>query len=155
MKEYTNYFQENSELSLIAENSIDIHDFLMKAFLQGEFTEPFLPIPKRIVYHDPCHLKSQNNDYGPEDLLRLIPELEIIDIEDSCCGIAGTFGIKKENYELSMKIGDPLFLQIEKANPDQLVSGCGTCQIQLTQGTDIETIHPIVLLHRSYAQNGK
>jgi FAD/FMN-containing dehydrogenase/Fe-S oxidoreductase len=155
IKEYMNYFPHHNNLHLIAQNSMDIHDFLMNAYLVGEFTDKFSPVPMRIIYHDPCHLKSQNNKYGPADLLRLIPELEMVNIDDSCCGIAGTFGMKKENYELSMKMGDPLFAQIEKANPDQLVSGCGTCQIQLTQGTDIKTIHPIVLLYRSYAQNGK
>jgi Fe-S oxidoreductase len=153
LKEYMNYFPDRNDLQLIAQSSVDIHDFLMKAYLEGEFKDKFSPVPMRIIYHDPCHLKSQQNEYGPADLLKLIPELELVDIEDSCCGIAGTFGMKKKNYELSMKIGDPLFAQIEEAHPDHLVSGCGTCQIQLTKGTDIETIHPIVLLYRSYVQN--
>ena len=152
-KEYMNYFPDRSDLRAIAESSIDIHAFLMNAYLQGEFTAPFSPLSMRIIYHDPCHLKSQQNRYGPADLLKLIPQLELVAIEDSCCGIAGTFGMKKENYELSMKIGNPLFSQITEARPDQLVSGCGTCQIQLKKGTDIETIHPIVLLYRSYVQN--
>ncbi len=67
-----------------------------------------------------------------------------------CCGIAGTYGMKKENYELSMDIGKSLFVQIEEAKPELLVSGCGTCQIQLLKGTGIKTVHPIDLLHRSY-----
>ncbi len=119
---------------------------------EGEFTDIFSSVPIRIIYHDPCHLKSQQNDYGPKDLLSLIPDLELIEIDDSCCGIAGTFGMKKENYDLSMKIGNPLFSQINEAIPDRLVSGCGTCQIQLQNGTDIETIHPIVLLYQSYVK---
>jgi len=153
IKEYMNYFPDRNDLRLIAENALDIHDFLMKAYLNGKFTDEFSPVPMRIIYHEPCHLKSQQNKFGPTDLLRLIPELQIVDVEDSCCGIAGTFGMKKENYDLSMKIGKPLFSQIEEAHPDQLVSGCGTCQIQLTKGTDIETVHPLVLLYRSYIQN--
>ena len=60
--------------------------------------------------------------------------------------------IKKENYEISMKMGQPLFSQINEVKPDTLVSGCGTCQIQLTKGTGIDTIHPIVLLNQSYQQ---
>jgi glycerol-3-phosphate dehydrogenase subunit C len=148
-----NYFPDRADLHRIAETSMDIHDFLMEAYQRGEFTEKFSPISMSIVYHDPCHLKSQQNKYGPADLLKLIPELELVDVDDSCCGIAGTFGMKKENYELSMKIGNPLFLQINEANPDRLVSGCGTCQIQLKEGTGIDTIHPIVLLYQSYVKN--
>jgi glycerol-3-phosphate dehydrogenase subunit C len=106
----------------------------------------------RIIYHEPCHLKSQQNKYGPEDLLKLIPGLEQLPVEDSCCGIAGTFGMKKENFDLSMKMGSPLFEQIKEAKPELLISGCGTCQIQLLQGTGIKTIHPVELLHRSYVK---
>jgi len=62
--------------------------------------------------------------------------------------------MKKENYEISMKMGQPLFSQINEVKPDTLVSGCGTCQMQLTKGTGIDTIHPIVLLNQSYQQEG-
>ena len=150
IKEYDNYFPNDKDLQTIAAESVDIHDFLMKAYHQGEFTGKFSPLDSKIVYHEPCHLKSQQNKYGPIDLLKLIPALNLIDVEDSCCGIAGTYGMKKENYEISMKMGQPLFSQINELKPDTLVSGCGTCQIQLTKGTGIDTIHPIVLLNQSY-----
>jgi Fe-S oxidoreductase len=148
--EYLNYFPEDDDIKKIAETSRDIHDFLMRSYLKGEFKSEFSSLPMQIIYHEPCHLKSQQNEYGPRDLLKLIPDLKLIDVEDSCCGIAGTFGMKKENYELSMKIGTPLFDQILEAKPELLVSGCGTCQIQLLKGTGIKTVHPIDLLHRSY-----
>ena len=122
--------------------------------MKGDFKKELNPLPMKIIYHEPCHLKSQQNEYGPMDLLKLIPQLNILDVEDSCCGIAGTFGMKKENYELSMGIGKPLFVQINEAEPDLLVSGCGTCQIQLLKGTGIKTVHPIDLIHKSYIGNG-
>ena len=152
MKEYDNYFPDQEDLRSIAAASIDIHDFLMNAYQQGKFTGKFSALDLKLVYHEPCHLKSQQNKYGPIDLLKLIPSLNLIDVEDSCCGIAGTYGMKKENYEMSMTIGHPLFTQINQVKPDRLVSGCGTCQIQLTKGTGIDTIHPIILLNQSYRQ---
>jgi FAD/FMN-containing dehydrogenase/Fe-S oxidoreductase len=152
IKEYENYFPEREDVKKVAKVAVDLHDFLMKAYLRGEFKDKFAPLPMKIIYHEPCHLKSQQNEFGPEDLMKLIPELEQVPVEDSCCGIAGTFGMKKENYDLSMKIGIPLFEQIKKAEPEILVSGCGTCQIQLLQGTGIKTLHPIELLHRSYVK---
>ncbi len=148
--EYVNYFPQDKEINKIAGTSYDIHDFLMRTYLNGEFKRDFSPIPMQIIYHEPCHLKSQQNEYGPTDLLKLIPELELIDVEDSCCGIAGTYGMKKENYDLSMEIGKPLFVKIQEAKPELLVSGCGTCQIQLLKGTGIKTVHPITLLFQSY-----
>ncbi|MCK5102981.1 MAG: hypothetical protein KAR17_09200, partial [Cyclobacteriaceae bacterium] len=84
------------------------------------------------------------------DLLKIIPGLELVDIEDSCCGIAGTFGMKKENFDLSMKIGSKLFTEIETAKPEMVLSGCGTCQIQINQGTGLQVIHPITLINQSF-----
>jgi len=152
IKEYINYFPDRKDVREVADMAVDLHDFLMKAYLKGEFKNEFKPLPMKIIYHEPCHLKSQQNEYGPEDLLKLIPELEQLPVEDSCCGIAGTFGMKKENFDLSMKMGAPLFEQIKEAKPELLISGCGTCQIQLLQGTGIKTIHPVELLHRSYVE---
>ncbi|PIW13585.1 MAG: anaerobic glycerol-3-phosphate dehydrogenase subunit C, partial [Armatimonadetes bacterium CG17_big_fil_post_rev_8_21_14_2_50_66_6] len=46
----------------------------------------------------------------------------MIEIEDSCCGIAGTFGMKKENFALSMEMGAPLFEAIASARVDCVAS---------------------------------
>ncbi|TFH02078.1 MAG: FAD-binding oxidoreductase [Calditrichales bacterium] len=150
IKEYGTHFPHREDLKKIAAVSCDIHDFLVRAYKAGAFKDPFRPVNRRLVYHEPCHLKAQQQKFGPKDLLQLIPGIELLTIEDSCCGIAGTFGMKKENYDLSMKIGNPLFEQIEKVKPQQLVSGCGTCQTQLNQGTGIKTVHPISILAESY-----
>ncbi|HCA80751.1 MAG TPA: anaerobic glycerol-3-phosphate dehydrogenase subunit C, partial [Bacteroidetes bacterium] len=98
----------------------------------------------------PCHLKTQQNKFGPLDLLKLVPELDLVGIRDSCCGIAGTFGMKKENFDLSMRIGSKLFGEIERVKPDVVLSGCGTCQIQIRQGTGLDVIHPLELLNQSF-----
>jgi len=150
MHEYSQFIKGNGNLDKIINASVDIHDFLYSLYLDGEFADSFKPVNTRIVYHDPCHLKSQNNKYGVKDLLKIIPGLEIAEIDDSCCGIAGTFGMKKENFDLSMKIGSKLFTEIETAKPEMVLSGCGTCQIQINQGTGLEVIHPITLLNKSY-----
>ncbi len=81
--EYENYFPEDGIIKKIAASSHDVHDFLMQSYLRGEFKNEFSPLPMQIIYHEPCHLKSQQNEYGPTDLLKLIPELELIDVEDS------------------------------------------------------------------------
>lgn len=155
MHEYSTFFPDNNDLKVIAESSYDIHDFLGEVFKNGEYLNSFSSLKKKVVYHEPCHLKTQKNKYGPKQLLKLIAELELIKINDSCCGIAGTFGMKKENFDLSMKIGSKLFDEISNAKPDFVLSGCGTCQIQINQGTGLEAIHPITLLNKSFLPNVK
>jgi glycerol-3-phosphate dehydrogenase subunit C len=57
--------------------------------------------------------------------------------------------MKKENYELSMSIGSNLFTEINNAKPELVLSGCGTCQIQINQGTGLEVVLPITLINQS------
>ena len=57
--EYENYFTEDEIVKKIASSSHDIHDFLMRSYLKGGFKREFSPISMQIIYHEPCHLKSQ------------------------------------------------------------------------------------------------
>ena len=150
MDEYGTFFPDRGDVAKVAEMSIDIHQFIGEVLSTGEYDEKFQALDLSIAYHEPCHLKSQKNTFSPKDLLKRIPGIDLREINDSCCGIAGTYGMKNTKYEKSMEIGKPLFESLKRANPQLAVSGCGTCQIQIKQGTDIETIHPIVLLNRSF-----
>ena len=150
MHEYETFFPDKDDLKKIAEASKDIHQFLGEVFTEGDYNKSFSKVEKKLVYHAPCHLKTQQNKYGPIDLVKMIPGVELINIKDSCCGIAGTFGMKKENYDLSMEIGSKLFNEINKAKPDYVLSGCGTCQIQINQGTGLPVIHPVKIINESF-----
>ncbi|MCZ7602089.1 MAG: anaerobic glycerol-3-phosphate dehydrogenase subunit C [Melioribacteraceae bacterium] len=149
MHEYLNFFPDREDIKETAAVCIDIHDFLAQILSKPEWKNSFKKNPIKIAYHDPCHLKSQKNKYGPKDLLKLIPGLELLNIKDSCCGIAGTFGMKKENFDLSMQIGSKLFNEIKRVDADYAVSGCGTCQIQINQGTGLKVLHPMRLLNEA------
>jgi len=106
--------------------------------------------PLRIGYHQPCHLKAQQIGNPAMELLREIPGIEVIDLAAGCCGMAGTFGMKTDTYELSMQVGAPLFERIAQTAPDILASECSTCRMQLAHATGTETVHPIELLAESY-----
>jgi len=149
MHEYEKFFPERMDVKQVAAVSRDIHEFIGQELASGECQGVFQPLKVKVSYHEPCHLKSQKNSYSPKDLLKKIPELELIEIQDACCGIAGTYGMKNKNFLRSMDIGTPLFERLIAAKPDLVASGCGTCQIQIEQGTEIKTIHPIVLLDTS------
>ena len=73
---------------------------------------------ERIAYHQPCHLKAQQVGSPGLDLLREIPGLEVVDLAAGCCGMAGTFGMKRGTYDLSMRTGAPLFERIAVRSPE-------------------------------------
>jgi len=64
--------------------------------------------------------------------------------------MSGNYGFKKDKYEISMKIGEKLFERIKTAAPDEVMSDCGTCRMQINHGTQAKSCHPIEILARAY-----
>ena len=100
----------------------------------------------RIAYHTPCHLEKLGWGIFSYELLKMIPGVEFTLLDSNCCGISGTYGFKKENYEASQAIGKPLFDQIRSVNPDFVACDCETCKWQLEMSTPYKVKHPISIL---------
>jgi len=100
----------------------------------------------KVAYHTPCHMEKLGWGVFSERILRMIPGVEFTLLDSACCGIAGTYGFKKENYEASQKIGAPLFEQIKTVNPDVVACDCETCKWQIEMSTGYPVMHPITIL---------
>ena len=107
---------------------------------------PLKPLPLKVVYHTPCHMEKMGWSLYTLELLRRIPGLELQVLESNCCGIAGTYGFKSENYPTSQAIGAPLFAQIEASGADLVITDCETCKWQIEMSTSKRCEHPISLL---------
>ncbi|GKX55575.1 sn-glycerol-3-phosphate dehydrogenase subunit C [Leminorella grimontii] len=107
--------------------------------------------PMKIAYHTPCHMEKMGWTAYTLALLERIPGVELIVLDSQCCGIAGTYGFKKENYETSQGIGASLFRQIEESGVDFVVSDCETCKWQIEMSTSKRCEHPITLLAQALA----
>lgn len=114
--------------------------------LEAGNTLPLRPLPLKVVYHTPCHMEKMGWTLYTLELLRQIPGLELTVLDSQCCGIAGTYGFKSENYPTSQAIGAPLFRQIEESGADLAVSDCETCKWQIEMSTSKRCEHPITLL---------
>jgi glycerol-3-phosphate dehydrogenase subunit C len=101
--------------------------------------------PLKIAYHTPCHLEKLGWEYYSIELLRQIPNVELTVLKPNCCGIGGTYGFKKENYENAQKIGAPLFKEIEDGNFDFVASDCETCKWQIEMSTSKKCLHPLTV----------
>lgn len=135
---------------LVSQKTFDIHEYLWLLFNEGEMNTGFKPSKKSVVFHVPCHLKAQEIGNLQECLVGLIPGIEIKKITDSCCGMAGIFGFRKKNYDLSLAIGERLFREIREAGADYVVTSCGACKSQITQATSAKVVHPVELLAEYY-----
>lgn len=100
----------------------------------------------KVAYHVPCHMEKLGWSYYTVELLKLIPNIDLKMLQPNCCGIAGTYGFKKENYQTSQSIGAPLFKEIDDSDIDWVVSDCETCKWQIDMSTSKECIHPISVI---------
>ncbi|MBR5298019.1 MAG: anaerobic glycerol-3-phosphate dehydrogenase subunit C [Parabacteroides sp.] len=101
---------------------------------------------KRIAYHTPCHMEKLGWSIYSTSLLRMIPGVDFVMLDSLCCGIAGTYGFKKENYPYSQKIGEPLFNQIKELNVDLVATDCETCKWQIEMSAGVTVENPICIL---------
>ncbi len=101
---------------------------------------------RRVAYHTACHMEKLGWAYYSIALLKMIPSVELTILDSQCCGIAGTYGFKKENYPTAQAIGDTLFRKIEASGCDVVSTDCETCKWQIEMSTSKPVVHPISLL---------
>ena len=141
---------EDDDLKAVSEATYDLCEFLLLLHERGELRTDFRPLPLTVPYHAPCQQRGHGIGKPALDLLALIPELNVIELDADCCGIAGTYGLKKEKYGISMAVGEPLFRDVKDAGADLAACDSETCRWQIVHGTGIGAVHPVELLYRAY-----
>ncbi len=101
---------------------------------------------RRMAYHTACHMQRMGWQLYSILLMRMIPGLDLVELEQECCGISGTYGFKKENYERSQAIGSALFKSIEEARVEAVATDCETCKWQIEMSTGLPVENPISVL---------
>lgn len=140
----------NRHLDDVAGRTWDICEFLLDLHRRGELPLDFAPVPMTVPYHPPCQLRSHGIGMPALDLLRLIPGLSVVESNVNCCGMAGTYGIKKEKYGIAMDVGRPLFDVVEQMQPPVTVCDSETCRWHIAKATSVPVVHPVVVLHRAW-----
>jgi glycerol-3-phosphate dehydrogenase subunit C len=140
---------DDADLKAVSERTFDICEYLLSMHERGELEADFRPVAETVTYHAPCQQQGHGIGKPALDLLELVPELRTIELDATCCGVAGTYGLKREKYDIAMKVGAGLFGQIADAAPDRAVCDSETCRWQIQQATGVKTVHPVELLHRA------
>jgi glycolate oxidase iron-sulfur subunit len=125
-------------------------------FLVSRGPVPGQAIPVRATYDAPCHLlHGQRITQAPLDVLRAVPELELVPLPhaDECCGGAGIFGLLHE--ELGGRILGDKVEAVRSTGAAWLATPNPGCIMQigagmLLAGLSVRAVHPIELLAESY-----
>jgi glycerol-3-phosphate dehydrogenase subunit C len=134
----------------VADATWDICELLLDLHERGELDTGFAPVRESLPYHPPCQLKSHGIGTPAMDLFALVPGLRAVDSDHDCCGAAGTYGLKKERWQIAQDVGAPLFAKVRASGAARAACDSETCRWQIEQSSGVPTVHPIAILAESY-----
>jgi glycerol-3-phosphate dehydrogenase subunit C len=128
---------------------MDPMEFLARLASEGKLNKNFKTGAGNISYHIPCHLRAQNVGYKTRDVLSLLPATEVKVVEE-CSGHDGTWAMKKEHFQQSLKWGSRAFQQMAEGDPKVTCSDCPLAAIQIEQANGRRPLNPMQILAKSY-----
>jgi glycerol-3-phosphate dehydrogenase subunit C len=134
----------------VADATWDICEFLLDLHERGRLDTRFGRLDEDLPYHAPCQLRSHGIGLPALDLFALVPGLRARDMDHDCCGIAGTYGLKREKYDIAMKVGAPLFEKVRASGAATAACDSETCRWQIETATGVRTRHPVEILLEAY-----
>lgn len=148
--DYPALLSDDEEARLVAENTSDVGSLLWQEHLQGRLELDFRPVNMQLVYHAPCHLRALRDGVPGVRLLRLIPGLRVVDAPEGCSGMAGMYGVRREHYRSSLRIGWELIESVRAHGIQGGTTECSACKLQMEQGGNKATVHPLKILAWAY-----
>jgi len=156
-------FPDDADLKVVREAMFDPFEYLSLRHKDGLLNTQFTTRLGKVSYHVPCHLRVQNMGLRTQELLKLVPGTELNTVE-RCSGHDGTWGVKKEYFANSMKIGRPVFRAMAGTEPDYISSDCPIAGRHIVQGIEANASvttpgsqsrtarkeHPITLIRIAY-----
>jgi FAD/FMN-containing dehydrogenase/Fe-S oxidoreductase len=135
---------------LVSAGTYELMDYLNKLNRIGRLKSGSFDGQGDFAYHMPCHLCALGTSGASIELLGNVEGIEINDINAGCCGLAGTFGMQKKNYELSEQIGEELAAVLKEMDVEYVLTECSACRMQIEHLAGKKAIHPIKVLARVY-----
>jgi len=143
-------FPEDNDIQKVADAFFDPFEYLMLRHKAGELNTEFKNSLGKVAYHVACHQRVQRIGMKTRDILQLIQDTEVKAIE-RCSGHDGTYAVKKEYHDISMKIARPVINQVKQADVDHYGSDCPMAGHQIANGIDDKKPeHPLSLLRLAY-----
>jgi Fe-S oxidoreductase len=131
----------------VAAQAILFEEFIAREVQAKRFKLEFNPVAEEVLIHGHCHQKAVGAMKSMRKVLKLIPNLNFDFVESSCCGMAGSFGIEKENTAMAMQMAEIDLLPALREKPDATVVANGfSCRHQIREGCEHQPVHIAVLL---------
>ncbi|MGA8053898.1 MAG: heterodisulfide reductase-related iron-sulfur binding cluster [Burkholderiales bacterium] len=145
-------FAGDADVNAVSDAMFEPFEYLVLRHKDGLLKTDFKRELGKVSYHIPCHSRVQNIGQKTREMLSMIPGTTVNTVE-RCSGHDGTWGVKTEFFEQSMKIGRPVFKAMAGSDPDYISSDCAMAGRHIEQGmgeTRAARQHPISLLRMAY-----
>jgi glycerol-3-phosphate dehydrogenase subunit C len=147
-------FPQEADVQAVKDAMFDPFEYFVLRAKDGLLKKDFKAKLGKVAYHIPCHSRVQNVGQKTREMLQMVPDTAVTTVE-RCAGHDGTWGVKREYFDNSMKIGRPVFRQLAAAEPDYVSSDCPIAARHLMQGMGEEKkqavkAHPLTLLRKAY-----
>jgi len=150
LKQELRHYVEGEDASIVSANTYELMEYLLAPLRQGKLNKPNVEISQEYAYHTPCHLFATDSYGASIEILQKLCGINVTDLNAGCCGLAGTFGMQKKNYELSEQIAQSLKKALEKTPAQCVLTECAACAMQIEHISGKRTLHPIKLLAECY-----
>jgi FAD/FMN-containing dehydrogenase/Fe-S oxidoreductase len=123
-------------------------EFVAARLAEGKFALPLKTVETDVLLHNHCHESAAGIEDAAGTVLKLVPELKVIDGPPDCCGLNGITGMTPETLEVSLDMAElSLFPAIRKAGRDAFVAATGySCRKQIQDGLGRAARHPALIL---------
>ena len=144
-------FPRDEQVQKVREAIYDPFEYLSLLHKNNRFKTEFRNSLGKIAWHVPCHQRVQNIGQKTREILGLVPGTEI-EVIERCSGHDGTYAVKSEFHDISVKICRPVATKIKNSNPDHYISDCPMAgdQIGHCLGDGSRAESPFTLLRTAY-----
>ena len=126
-------FPDDEQVKEVQQAMFDPFEYLMLRHKSGKLSTDFKNKLGTVSYHVPCHQRVQKIGLKTREMLELVPDTTI-ELIERCSGHDGTYAVKKEYHEISMKICKPVVNKIKQAKVDHYISDCPMAGDQIQNG---------------------
>ena len=117
---------------------------------EGRLKLDFEPVKAALAYHTPCHVRALSMWNPRRKSAAASRGLQVFRVEKGCSGMAGTYGLKRENFRTSLRAGWGLISALRDPAFQAGTTECSACKMQMEQGAAKPTIHPLKVLALAY-----
>ncbi|MHC4061577.1 MAG: FAD-linked oxidase C-terminal domain-containing protein, partial [Planctomycetota bacterium] len=158
------HFVAGEDAKLVSRSTFELMSYLLDLFKQDKLKPvgetqrerllrrcaPHNDKEPNFIYHCPCHLCAIGGVGASIELLERVCGVRVVDLNSGCCGLAGTFGMQKKNYDLSSQIASRLTEVLDSASVKYVLTECSACKMQIEHISNCVVSHPIKILAESY-----